>query len=89
MSKTALITGVTGQDGTYLARQLLELGYRVYGVVRRASLPNTARIDSLLARAQTGEIPFTLMSGDMTDSGGLHRILEKTEPDEVYNLAAQ
>lgn len=89
MSKTALITGVTGQDGTYLARHLLELGYRVYGVVRRASLPNTARIDSLLARAQTGEIPFTLMSGDMTDSGGLHRILEKTEPDEVYNLAAQ
>ena len=89
MSKTALITGVTGQDGTYLARHLLELGYCVYGVVRRASLPNTARIDSLLARAQTGEIPFTLMSGDMTDSGGLHRILEKTEPDEVYNLAAQ
>lgn len=89
MSKTALITGVTGQDGTYLARHLLELGYRVYGVVRRASLPNTARIDSLLARAQTGEIPFTIMSGDMTDSGGLHRILEKTEPDEVYNLAAQ
>ncbi len=89
MSKTALITGVTGQDGTYLARHLLELGYRVYGVVRRASLPNTARIDSLLARAQTGEIPFTILSGDMTDSGGLHRILEKTEPDEVYNLAAQ
>ena len=89
MSKTALITGVTGQDGTYLAHHLLALGYRVYGVVRRASLPNTARIDSLLARAQTGEIPFTLLSGDMTDSGGLHRILEIAEPDEVYNLAAQ
>ena len=75
MSKTALITGVTGQDGTYLSRYLLQLGYRVCGVVRRASLPNTARIDSLLADAREGKIPFTLMAGDMTDSGGLHRIL--------------
>ena len=89
MSKTALITGVTGQDGTYLSRYLLQLGYRVCGVVRRASLPNTARIDSLLADAREGKIPFTLMAGDMTDSGGLHRILEETEPDEIYNLAAQ
>ena len=89
MSKTALITGVTGQDGTYLSRYLLRLGYRVCGVVRRASLPNTARIDPLLADAREGKIPFALMSGDMTDSGGLHRILEETEPDEIYNLAAQ
>ncbi len=89
MSKTALITGVTGQDGTYLSRHLLNLGYRVFGVVRRASLPNTARIDPLLEEARAGKIPFTLLSGDMTDSGGLHRILEETEPDEVYNLAAQ
>ena len=89
MTKTALITGVTGQDGAYLSRYLLKLGYRVYGLVRRASLPNTGRIDDLLGEAEKGKIHFRLLTGDMTDSGGLCRILEQTEPDEVYNLAAQ
>lgn len=89
MSKTALITGITGQDGSYLSRYLLKLGYSVYGIVRRASTPNTGRIDDLLADAKKGKIPFSILTGDMTDTGGLCRILEQTEPDEVYNLAAQ
>lgn len=89
MSKTALITGVTGQDGAYLSRLLLDKGYTVYGLVRRSSTSNTSRIDSLLAEAEQGKVPFSLLFGDMTDGGGLHRILEQTEPDEVYNLAAQ
>ncbi|MGI5831131.1 MAG: GDP-mannose 4,6-dehydratase [Thermoguttaceae bacterium] len=89
MTKTALITGITGQDGTYLARHLIGLGYRVVGIVRRASLPNTERIDSLLTEAKAGKIPFSVVTGDMTDHSGLCRILEQTVPDEVYNLAAQ
>lgn len=82
MQKTALITGITGQDGSYLSRLLLEKGYRVHGVVRRSSLPNTLRIDSLLA-------DLTLHEGDMTDALSLTKIVEKVAPDEIYNLAAQ
>ena len=89
MTKTALITGITGQDGAYLSRLLLDWGYRVCGLLRRSSSPNTERIDDLLARAGRGEIPFSVVYGDMTETGGLLRILEETEPDEVYNLAAQ
>ena len=82
MSKKALITGVTGQDGSFLAEFLLEKGYEVHGIVRRASLSNTARIDHLLDR-------ITLHDGDMTDSTSLIRIINMIQPDEIYNLAAQ
>ena len=80
--KTALITGITGQDGSYLAELLLEKGYAVHGVVRRASLANTARIDHLLDR-------ITLHDGDLSDSSSLIRIIGQVQPDEIYNLAAQ
>ena len=80
--KTALITGITGQDGSYLAELLLEKGYAVHGVVRRASLANTARIDHLLGRV-------TLHDGDLSDSSSLSRIIGIVQPDEIYNLAAQ
>ena len=80
--KTALITGITGQDGSYLAELLLEKGYAVHGVVRRASLANTARIDHLLGRV-------TLHDGDLSDSSSLIRIIGIVQPDEIYNLAAQ
>lgn len=82
MSKVALITGITGQDGSYLAEFLLEKGYAVHGITRRASLSNTARIDHLLGK-------ITLHDGDLTDSSSLIRILNLVQPDEVYNLAAQ
>ena len=89
MAKTALITGVTGQDGAYLAEFLLAKGYRVHGIKRRTSLFNTARIDYLFEGepGKTGQ--FQLHHGDMTDSSSLTHILQKTKPDEVYNLAAQ
>ena len=80
--KTALITGITGQDGSYLAEFLLEKGYAVHGITRRASISNTARIDHLLGR-------ITLHDGDLTDSSSLIRIIGKVQPDEIYNLAAQ
>ena len=80
--KKALITGITGQDGSYLAELLLEKGYEVHGIVRRASISNTARIDHILDR-------LTLHDGDLTDSSGLIRIIGELEPDEIYNLAAQ
>ena len=80
--KKALITGITGQDGSYLAEFLLEKGYEVHGIVRRASISNTARIDHL-----KGQI--TLHDGDLTDSSSLIRILSLVQPDEIYNLAAQ
>ena len=80
--KKALITGITGQDGSYLAEFLLEKGYEVYGIVRRASVSNTGRIDHILDR-------ITLYDGDLSDSAGLIRIIGETEPDEIYNLAAQ
>ncbi len=89
MGKTALITGVTGQDGSYLSRLLLGKGYKVHGLIRRSSTLNTGRIDDLLRDGESGKIPFQVHYGDMTDSGGLLRLLEKTEPDEIYHLAAQ
>ena len=89
MTKTALITGVTGQDGAYLAEFLIRRGYTVHGVRRRTSLSNTARIEHLAANppGQAGQL--VLHYGDMTDASGLLRIVEQTRPDEVYNLAAQ
>lgn len=87
--KKALITGVTGQDGAYLAEFLLGKGYEVHGVKRRSSLFNTARIDHLYEDPHTAERRFILHYGDMTDSSSLLHIMEKVQPDEVYNLAAQ
>jgi GDPmannose 4,6-dehydratase len=91
MAKTALITGITGQDGSYLAELLLGKGYAVHGVVRRASTMNRARIDHL-QHANPSHIEgsrFVLHYGDMTDSGGLNRLVKTVRPDEIYNLAAQ
>lgn len=82
--KKALITGITGQDGSYLAEFLLEKGYEVHGIVRRASLANTARIDHLIAKKA-----ITLHDGDLADSTSLIRVLSAVKPDEIYNLAAQ
>ncbi|MGB7244831.1 MAG: GDP-mannose 4,6-dehydratase [Sulfitobacter sp.] len=87
--KTALITGVTGQDGAYLAENLLAKGYEVHGVKRRTSLFNTARVDHLMEGPEGQNGRFVLHHGDMTDSSSLTNILQKTRPDEVYNLAAQ
>ena len=91
MAKSALITGVTGQDGSYLAELLLDKGYEVHGVVRRSSSMNRGRIDHLQHGnpAHGGHARFTLHYGDMTDSGGLNRLIKTVRPDEVYNLAAQ
>jgi GDPmannose 4,6-dehydratase len=87
--KTALITGVTGQDGSYLADFLLNKGYVVHGVKRRASSFNTARIDHLYQDPHEEGVRFFLHHGDLTDSSCLIRIIEQTQPDEIYNLAAQ
>ena len=87
--KTALITGVTGQDGAYLAEFLLQKGYIVHGVKRRSSLFNTARIDRLIEASSRGDCEFHFHHGDMTDSSSLFNIIQKTQPDEIYNLAAQ
>ena len=84
MSKVALITGITGQDGSYLAEFLLEKGYEVHGIVRRASISNTARIDHLIEKNA-----ITLHDGDLSDSSGLIRLVGEIKPDEIYNLAAQ
>lgn len=84
MHQTALITGITGQDGSYLAEFLLDKGYEVHGIVRRSSLPNTSRIDHLLKQNR-----ITLHDGDLTDSSSLVRIISLTKPNEIYNLAAQ
>lgn len=89
LSKVALITGITGQDGAYLAELLLSKGYVVHGVKRRTSLFNTARIDHLFQDPHDAEPRLILHHGDMTDSSSLLRILESAQPDEVYNLAAQ
>ncbi|OLY93805.1 GDPmannose 4,6-dehydratase [Cnuella takakiae] len=86
--KTALITGITGQDGAYLAELLLEKGYRVHGIKRRASLINTSRIDHLYQDRHEADVRFTLHYGDMTDSMNLVKIIQETQPDEIYNLAA-
>jgi GDPmannose 4,6-dehydratase len=87
--KTALITGITGQDGASLAEFLLQKGYIVHGVKRRSSLFNTARIDRLIEASSRGECEFYFHHGDMTDSSSLFHIVQKTQPDEIYNLAAQ
>ncbi|MDA8599984.1 GDP-mannose 4,6-dehydratase [Burkholderiaceae bacterium] len=87
--KKALITGVTGQDGAYLAELLLDKGYEVHGIKRRSSLFNTARIDHLFHDPHEHGLPFHLHHGDMTDSSSLMRIIQKVQPDEIYNLAAQ
>ncbi len=84
MSHKALITGITGQDGSYLAEFLLEKGYEVHGITRRSSISNTARIDHLI---EAGSI--TLHDGDLSDSSSLIRIISEVQPDEIYNLAAQ
>src|SRR5437879_6489759 len=87
--KRALITGVTGQDGSYLAEFLLKKGYEVHGIKRRATLFNTDRIDHLFQDAHEKKLRFILHYGDMTDSSSLQRVLQIAKPDEVYNLAAQ
>ena len=84
MKKVALITGITGQDGSYLAELLLEKGYEVHGIVRRASISNTERIDHLLEKNL-----ITIHDGDLSDSSGLIRLVSEIQPDEIYNLAAQ
>lgn len=87
--KVALITGVTGQDGAYLAELLLGKGYVVHGLKRRTSLFNTDRIDHLYRDRHEKDVRFFLHHGDMTDSSSLVRIIQQTQPDEIYNLAAQ
>ena len=87
--KVALITGVTGQDGAYLAELLLKKGYIVHGIKRRASMFNTARIDHLYRDPHEAGVRFFLHHGDLTDSTNLIRIIQQTQPDEIYNLAAQ
>ena len=82
MKKHALITGITGQDGSYLAEFLLDKNYEVYGITRRASISNTARIDHIMNRIK-------LLDGDLSDSSSLIRIINLVQPDEIYNLAAQ
>jgi GDPmannose 4,6-dehydratase len=89
MMKKALITGVTGQDGSYLAEFLLEKGYEVHGIKRRTSLFNTDRIDHLFQDPHEKNRKFILHHGDMTDSSSLVRIIQTVQPDEIYNLAAQ
>lgn len=86
--KVALITGVTGQDGAYLAELLLEKGYEVHGIKRRSSLFNTDRIDHLYQDKHENNVHFTLHYGDLTDSSNMTRIIQETQPDEIYNLAA-
>ncbi len=89
MTKTALITGVTGQDGAYLSELLLAKGYTVHGVKRRASSFNTSRIDHLYHDPHEGQTRFFLHHGDLTDATNLIRLVQETKPDEIYNLAAQ
>ncbi len=87
--KKALITGITGQDGSYLTELLLEKGYEVHGIKRRASSYNTSRIDHLYRDIHDSRRPFTLYYGDMTDSMNITRLIQEIQPDEIYNLAAQ
>ena len=87
--KTALITGITGQDGAYLAEFLLKKGYMVHGVKRRSSLFNTDRIDHLYHDQHEDNVKFKLHYGDLTDSTNLIRLVQEVQPDEIYNLAAQ
>src|SRR3954447_7422574 len=87
--KTALITGVTGQDGAYLSRLLLAKGYNVHGLKRRASSFNTQRVDHIYSEPQDVHARFHMHYGDLTDSTNLIRIIQEVQPDEIYNLAAQ
>ncbi len=87
--KKALITGITGQDGSYLAELLLEKDYEVHGIIRRASSFNTGRIDHLYQDPHVNDVKMFLHYGDLTDSSGISRLIEKIQPDEIYNLAAQ
>jgi GDPmannose 4,6-dehydratase len=89
MSKRALITGVTGQDGSYLSELLLEKGYEVHGIKRRSSSFNTERVDHLYEQSRSGSENFHLHYGDMTDSSNLTRLISEIRPAEIYNLAAQ
>ena len=89
MTKRALITGITGQDGAYLAEMLLEKGYEVHGIKRRASLINTSRIDHLYEDPHKSGARLFLHYGDLTDTSSLQRTIQKVQPDEIYNLAAQ
>ncbi len=89
MTKRALITGVTGQDGSYLAEFLLEKGYEVHGIKRRASMFNTQRVDHIYEDPHTNNAQFILHYGDLTDSSNLTRIIQEVQPDEIYNLGAQ
>jgi GDPmannose 4,6-dehydratase len=87
--KKALITGITGQDGAYLAEFLLKKGYEVYGIKRRSSSFNTARVDHIYRDPHESDVHFFMHYGDLTDSTNLIRIIQETKPDEIYNLAAQ
>ncbi|MGD2272919.1 MAG: GDP-mannose 4,6-dehydratase [Desulfobacterales bacterium] len=87
--KRALITGITGQDGAYLADFLLDKGYEVHGIKRRASLINTARVDHLYQDPHEKDVRFLMHYGDLTDSTNLIRVIQEVQPDEIYNLAAQ
>ena len=89
MNKTALITGITGQDGAYLAEFLLNKGHIVHGIKRRSSSFNTERIDHLYKDPHERNVNFFMHYGDLTDSTNLIRIVQETQPDEIYNLAAQ
>ncbi|CUQ68086.1 GDP-mannose 4,6-dehydratase [Candidatus Nitrospira inopinata] len=89
MTKKALITGITGQDGSYLAELLLSKGYEVYGIIRRSSSFNTARIDPLYQDPHTPDVRLRLVYGDLNDASSLNRILRTVQPDEIYNLGAQ
>src|SRR4030088_1307458 len=91
MDRRALISGITGQDASYLAELLLDKGYEVHGVVRRTSSMNRSRIDHLqhASPGDAGRPKFTLHYGDMTDSGGLNRLVKQIKPDEGYQLAAE
>ncbi|MFB6201238.1 MAG: GDP-mannose 4,6-dehydratase [Halorhabdus sp.] len=89
MTKSALITGVTGQDGSYLADLLLEKGYEIHGTIRRGSTFNTQRVDHIYQDPHEDERPFYTYYGEMTDASNLNRLIERIEPDEIYNLAAQ
>ena len=88
MNKVAFITGVSGQDGYYLSKLLLEKGYEVHGTLRRSSTINTSRIDSLISKYKNKE-KFFLHYSDLLDPSSLNQLIQKTQPDEVYNLAAQ
>jgi GDPmannose 4,6-dehydratase len=89
MGKTAFITGITGQDGSYLAELLLQKGYEVHGLIRRASTFNTVRLDAIYQDPHESRARLFLHYGDLSDASGLSRLLQKVAPDEVYNLAAQ